>query len=307
MTENYIDCLRQILEFTSWTQVQLAEQLGVTHAALNRWLNNKATPQKSHLLHIQQRYKDIVGIHPLPKEQITQLLRGVGHYKIQNVYTIMDTSHALKDDLLLELTYNSNTIEGATFTKKETEAVIFDHSTISNKSLEEHLAAVNHAQALSDIFAGRYKGCFTEKKIKKLHKTVMQGIRPDAGEYATLKRGIRGVNLALPHPEDIPEEMGLLVGSISLNKDKHPIEYIAQFHADFEAIHPFGDGNGRVGRLIMAGQLLDEGYPPALIENKRKADYYEVLEFAQKKSLTHLVRFLVEEIQESYKIFQKYL
>ena len=305
-TENYISLLSAILSKTGWTQVELAHQLGVTHAALNRWLGEKAVPHKSHILVIQRFYKDIIGIQPLSKSEIAKLLREVDRYKIPNIYKVIRKNQPLQEDLTLELTYNSNTIEGTTFTKKETEAVIFDHATVTDKSLEEHLAAINHAQALSDIFAEKYTGAVTEKTLKGFHKTIMQGIRSDAGSYSTLQRGIRGVSLILPHPEDVPEEMARFLHQLKQREKTHPLEKIAQAHADFEAIHPFGDGNGRVGRLLITLQLLRLNYPPALIENKRKTDYYEALEFAQRHSLTHLIKFLVEEIRESYNVFKKY-
>jgi Fic family protein len=304
---NYISLLSEIRSATGWTQVELAHQLGITHAALNRWLGEKAIPHKSHQILIQRLYKDIVGIQPLPKSEIEKLFREIDRYKIPNIYKIITRHPSLQEDLTLELTYNSNTIEGTTFTKKETEAVIFDHAIVADKDLNEHLAAINHAQALLDIFAGKYPGSITEALLKGFHKTIMQGIRPDAGEYSKHQRGIRGVPLILPHPEDVPEEMARWIHQFKQPSNTHPLEQIAQAHADFEAIHPFGDGNGRVGRLLMTLQFLNLNYAPALIENKRKADYYEALEFAQRHSATHLIKFLVEEIREGYRIFKKYI
>ncbi len=132
----------------------------------------------------------------------------------------------------------------------------------------------------------------------------MQGIREDAGEYAKHQRAIRGYDLALPHPDDIPEEMQSLIKKMNFRK-KHPVEHIAKIHADFEAIHPFGDGNGRVGRLIMIIQLIDCGFAPCIISVNDKAKYYECLEYAQKKSYSHFVYFLAEAILKGYGIIQK--
>jgi Fic family protein len=100
--------------------------------------------------------------------------------------------------------------------------------------------------------------------------------------------------------------MDYLMKQIDRSGRRHQVEQIARVHASFEAIHPFGDGNGRVGRLVMIIQLLNAGYAPCIIENSRKAEYYEVLEFAQKKSETHLTKFLVECIQRGYKIIRKH-
>jgi Fic family protein len=133
----------------------------------------------------------------------------------------------------------------------------------------------------------------------------MQGISPDAGQYSKHHRAIRGVSLQLPAPEDIKEEMDNFLKRIN-RAGEYIIEPLAKMHASFEAIHPFGDGNGRVGRLIMIIQLLNADYAPCVIENNRKAEYYESLEFTQKRSETHLVKFIIESIQKGFQIIRKH-
>ena len=118
---------------------------------------------------------------------------------------------------------------------------------------------------------------------------------------------IQGVPITLTHPKDIPEEMGRLIRDWKKGSIKRTVQEIAEFHVRFELIHPFGDGNGRAGRLLMAFQCLEADYPPAVIENARKADYYEVLEYAQRKSERPFVSFLVEEMERTRKILQRYL
>ena len=83
------------------------------------------------------------------------------------------------------------------------------------------------------------------------------------------------------------------------------IRDIAGFHVNFELIHPFGDGNGRVGRLLMAVQCLTAGYLPLVIENEKKLEYYEVLEYAQRKSEGPFVAFLVHELERTDRLFRK--
>ena len=169
----------------------------------------------------------------------------------------------------------------------------------------EHLEATNHAAALEAVFNGEFAGPITERAIKELHRMILQGIRSDAGSYSKHHRALRGVDLKLPAPEDIVEEMGHLLKRINVPKG-HMVEHAAKMHSIFEAIHPFGDGNGRVGRLIMIIQLLNAGYAPCIIESSRKAEYYEALEFAQKRSGTHLVKFIVECIGRGYHIIKKH-
>jgi Fic family protein len=156
---------------------------------------------------------------------------------------------------------------------------------------------------LRDIFAKKYRGPVTELLIKELHRALMQGIREDAGSYSKYQRAIRGVDLALTHPEDIPEEMGALIKKWK-NFPKKTVKEIGIFHVQFELIHPFGDGNGRLGRLLMTLQCLEQNFPPAVIETSRKAEYYEVLEYAQRKSEGPFVAFLADkkEVNVSFRL-----
>ena len=91
------------------------------------------------------------------------------------------------------------------------------------------------------------------------------------------------------------------------NKTNKNIFAIAEFHSNFELIHPFGDGNGRIGRLLMVQQCLELKYPPIIIENKNKSEYYDVLEYSQRKSSYPLVRFLVKEMDLTYQVIKRYI
>jgi len=303
--ENYIDKIKQILAKTSWSQSRFAQEAGVTFVSVNRWLKGHSRPHPSQLRQIDLLFKKIVGIIPLPEGEIKQIMAKVDEKRRQfsNIVKILEDERIVAD-FLLELTYNSDAIEGSTLTKKQTEAIIFDKATVREKSLVEHLEAINHATILKDLFSGKYIPPINESLIKEIHRVLMQGIRDDAGQYSKQQRGIRGVDLSLPHPDDIPEEMNLFFSKVNSCR-KHPIEHIAKMHADFEAIHPFGDGNGRIGRLIMIIQLINNGYVPCVITVEEKARYYESLEYAQKRSETHFVYFLAETILKGYQIIEK--
>ena len=305
MRKNYIAKIRRILDKTRWTQTQFAQELGVTFATVNRWLRQHTRPHPAQLQAIDKLHKKHVGIIPLDEKELQEVLsKGmIKRKKRKNIYSLLNDK-AIREEFLLELTYNSDAIEGSTLTKKETEAVLFDKATIQDKSLTEHLEAINHAEILNDIFNGVYKTDISEGLIQEIHKNLMKGIRSDAGLYSRHLRAIRGVDIVLPHPEDIPEEMQLLCEKINKVKN-NPISHIAKMHADFEAIHPFGDGNGRVGRLIMIIQLLNNGFAPCIIGVQEKSRYYEYLEYAQKKSGTHFIKYVAEAILKGYKIIEK--
>lgn len=297
---NYISLLREVIVSAKLSQSELAKRLGVTFAALNRWLNGHATPRPSSLKRIERLHRELVGYPGVDARSYGLLLRGSARLKIWGIWKRIASDVRLQERLILEHTYHSNAIEGSTLSMKETEAVIFDKSNIRGKSLVEHLEAINHAALLRDILTREIMGPVTEALVRELHARLMRGIRPDAGKYSKFQRAIRGVDLQLTHPEDIPEEMSALTRSWKRSARKGAtIESIAEYHVAFESIHPFGDGNGRVGRLIMALQCLEADYPPALIENDRKAEYYEVLEHAQRKDSKPFILFICDEIRRA--------
>ena len=307
MIENYIEQLGALLKAAELTQRELARQLGVTPAALSRWLHGRAIPHPRKRAAIAALYKRRIGFRPLETDERARLMAKVRSTRRPGLWGKISRNTALLEELLLEHTYNSNAIEGSTLTKKETEAVIFDKSRLPDKSLVEHLEAVNHAAVLRDIFLKKYPAAVTEDLIRKIHRALLQGIRHDAGEYSAHHRVIRGVNIALTHPKDIPEEMrGLMTAWRRAVRRGITVADMAQFHATFELIHPFGDGNGRVGRLILLIQLLAADYPPVVIENTRKAEYYEVLEHAQRQSIDPFLIFLVDEMERTAALLKRH-
>lgn len=305
MEQNYITLLKSILAASGLSQRKLAQRLGVTYAALNRWLNQHAVPHPSKLETIHGLYKEMVGYPSITPTRLRQAILKTDKLKKKNFWGFIARSESLQEELILEHTYNSTAIEGTTFTKNQTKAVIFDKSVIRGKSLKEHLEVTNHAAVLREILQKKITAPLTEELIKEIHKKLMLSLREDAGEYAKHQRVIHGSNIALTHPKDIPEEMKNLIAAWNKKRIK-AIREIGDFHVHFELIHPFGDGNGRIGRLLMALQCLKAGYPPVVIENSRKAEYYDVLEYAQKKSDEPFILFLAEEMNATNAILKRH-
>ena len=137
---NYISTIKQILAKTGWSQSRLANELGVTFAAVNRWLNGHSIPHPTRLREIDRLLKRIVGIAPVPSNELKSVLLRIDAYrkKFKDIIGLLRNEH-IQEAFLLELTYNSDAIEGSTLTKKQTEAIIFDQSTIKDKSLVEQL------------------------------------------------------------------------------------------------------------------------------------------------------------------------
>ncbi len=305
MAQNYKALLEEILATTGMSQVALAKHLGITLAALSRWIKGHSEPRPRHGQLIERVYRELVAYPSFKPKVIQRIVTHAARERHPGIWKKIARHSALQEDLILEHTYNSTTIEGTTFTRHETEVVIFSKKILPDKSLQEHLEVTNHAAVLQKILRGEYDRSVTEILVKDIHQGLLQGIRSDAGQYSRHHRAIRGVHVALTHPEDIPEEMENLIRRWKKYSRK-TIREIAVFHSEFELIHPFGDGNGRVGRLLMAIQCLQQDYPPLIVENARKAEYYDVLEYSQRKTEGPLIAFLADELKTTAKLFRKH-
>ena len=199
-------------------------------------------------------------------------------------------------------TYDSTNIEGNTLTLQEISQLLFEDIT-PRKSLREINEVINHKEAFDYIL--NIKDDISKEMILKLHELVVKNtlkeeLKGEIGKYRTLQVYIRGTNWLPPKPEDVPGEMQVLLSWYSKNKDKlHPLILAAYFHSAFETIHPFVDGNGRVGRLLINFILHKHAFPMVNVPNKKKYLYYEALESAQLKGdVRHLVKFLFDMLKE---------
>lgn len=182
----------------------------------------------------------------------------------------------------IEMTYNSNHIEGSRLTHDQTR-YIFETNTIGVTgeavNVDDVIETANHFRCI-DFIIEHAKSALTEKMIKKLHlmlKTGTSDARQDwfaVGAYKKMPNEVGGMATALP--EDVAAEMQALLAAYSAKKAK-TLEDILDFHVRFERIHPFQDGNGRVGRLIMFKECLKYSIVPFIIEDNLKMFYYRGL------------------------------
>jgi len=205
-------------------------------------------------------------------------------------------------------TYDSAAIEGNTFTLRQTSSLLFDKIVPSSKSLREVNEILNHKKAFDYIL--NYRGDITKKFILELHGLIVNDtLRPELanqiGKYRTVQVYIRGADWTPPKPGDVPKEMKTLLLWYSRNKKSlHPLVTAAYFHARFEIIHPFVDGNGRVGRLLMNFILHKNKYPMINIPNRIRHKYYNALHEAQVNgNLIPFVRLLTSILKESSILF----
>lgn len=182
----------------------------------------------------------------------------------------------------IDLTYNSNHMEGSRLTRNQT-IYIFETNTVGVENevlnVDDVIETVNHFRCI-DLVIDHADDILSEKFIKKLHLTLKNGTsdsRKDwfaVGEYKKIPNEVGGMDTALP--EEVADKMKTLLKEYNVIKEK-TLEDILDFHVKFERIHPFQDGNGRVGRLIMFKECLKHNIVPFIIEDNLKLFYYRGL------------------------------
>lgn len=174
-----------------------------------------------------------------------------------------------------EMVYNSNAIENSTLTLDDTEKILAGGSLQRNVSVREVYEAKNLAQITASLLE-KEKHPLTLNLILDLHKSLLTHIDDTiAGRFRSGKEWVRVGNHLGANPQFVHELMHELVDGYNRPKSGYFLDAIAHFHAEFETIHPFVDGNGRLGRVLINLQLMNEGYPPIIIQNKSKhSEYY---------------------------------
>lgn len=289
------------------TQTKLAERFGVSFAAFNSWWTGKSNPRPKMQAAIDELFLEVTGQKIIPAEQLTakkQILQKKSGEHKNVVIEILDNPD-IRDQFILKLTYNSNRIEGSTLSEPDTAAILFNNAALPNKSLTEQLEAKNHQTALNYLFDHiAKKEKIDEALTLKLHSILMNGIKPDAGAYRNHAVRITGVNLPTANYMSIPKLMPEVMARIVEKKDV--IALSAGVHSKFEQIHPFSDGNGRTGRLLMNAMLLQANFAPAIIRQEQKQLYYTYLYKAQtKEDHSQLEDFLCEAVMDGFKILER--
>lgn len=300
--------LKLIKSLSGLTQERLAQKFSVSFATLNSWINEKSTPHQKAQILIDELYKEYTGQKIIPDNVLQakkQLIISKSKRYKNVLKTILDRPD-IRDEFTLLLTYHTNSIEGSTLNENETGAILFNNKVFPNKTLVEQMEVKNHQAALQYLlqYLSLSKNKINEDLIMKLHSILMNGIRDDAGFYRRYGVRIVGANVPTSNYIKVPILMAELEKSINALK-KDSIRQIAEIHSNFEKIHPFGDGNGRIGRLIISAMLIKENMPPAIIRQEKKQLYYTFLNKAQIQGDTSLLEdFLCDAILEGFNIVE---
>lgn len=204
----------------------------------------------------------------------------------------------LTEEFVVEYTYNSNAIEGSTLTLRETDMALRG-LTIDKKPLKDHMEAVGHKEAfyfIRDLV--KEQTPLSEGVIKQIHSMVLIDKKEDRGAYRRVPVRIMGSKHEPTQPYLIQQEMERLLKNYN-NSSEHIIPRLARFHIEFESIHPFIDGNGRTGRLLVNLELMKAGYPPIDIKFADRLAYYNAFdEYHVKHSLRAMERLFAKYVNE---------
>jgi len=237
------------------------------------------------------------------KEQLDKL-RPLSDAQVKNLKNVYD----------IQLTYNSNAIEGSTLTYSETKLILNEGITIGGKSINEHLEVINHKEAIGFIeeLANINTREITLKNIKNLHHLVLKGIdNKNAGAYRTQNVGVvksDGEIHSFTQPLKIEEEMSEFIKWLHSQTAKEPILLATLVHLKFVSIHPFIDGNGRTARLLMNLVLLQNGYPQAIIKVSNRVAYIQAVERYQQSGdndCSDFYEVVLQSVSDSLDLYSK--
>lgn len=203
------------------------------------------------------------------------------------------------EHFVTKFTYDTNAIEGSTVTLQETSLILFDKIVPEGKSLREINEVQNHKDAF-DYMLG-CKGDINRNFVLRLHKLLMHNILwKYSGKFRDVQVYVRGAIFTPPKPQDVKKQFKQLMLWYRSNKKKyHPVIVAAYFHHVFESIHPFRDGNGRVGRLLLNFILRKNSLPMINIKNREKSKYYDALESGNRRNLKPMIDLIIKYMKES--------
>ena len=231
--------------------------------------------KESVLSRIDQKKKELDGRRPLTEGEVARL----------------------NEEFIVEYTYNSNAIEGNTLTLRETDLVLRG-LTIDKKPLKDHMEAVGHKEAfeyVSELVKENVP--ISESVIKQIHFLVLADKKDDRGVYRRVPVRIMGAQHDPVQPYLIEPKMEQLLRDFA-ESSEHIVTKLARFHIEFEGIHPFIDGNGRTGRLLVNLELMKAGYPPIDIKFTDRITYYNAFdEYYVKHNLSAMENLFASYIE----------
>ncbi|MDD5337149.1 MAG: Fic family protein [Candidatus ainarchaeum sp.] len=212
--------------------------------------------------------------------------------------------HKLQETFRVDLTYNSNAIEGNSLSLSETKLVLEEGITVGGKTLKEHLEVTNHSKAIDFVQSLMSKPEIKEVDVLNLHAIILDRIDPqNAGYYRMGAVRISGTDYAPPNAAKVPILMQEVYRMLN-TREGEPVETAAKIHQKFVDIHPFIDGNGRTARLLLNLYLMRNGYPPVIILRAERKKYIRTIMQARlENEITHFANFVAKAVERSLDIY----
>lgn len=200
-----------------------------------------------------------------------------------------------------EAVYNSNAIENSTLTLKETEKILLEMELSRDVDLREVFEAKNLARVTEYIGKKAPELIINQETILLLHQMLITNIDDGiAGRFRKQGEYVRVGSYVAPPPERVEQMIALIIDKYANDDETYFLDKIAKFHLDFETIHPFNDGNGRIGRVLINFQLFKFGFPCLIIRNKEKQIYYRAFnEYTDQKNTKTMERVFYLALIES--------
>ncbi|MFA4844675.1 MAG: Fic family protein [Candidatus Margulisiibacteriota bacterium] len=287
------DKLNRLIKEAGLNRSELAKALEVSYKTVYRWLDKGVNPHSSQSKDIDELFKAHIDI----TDWVEKIRKN-----IPDPIKLLKKDPLIREKFFISMTYNSNAIEGSRMTLKET-AMAVEGKKVKGKELFEVLEAVNHHNALLymlEVIKPGFK--ITEDFILKIHSIVMYNFNNKLpGKYRTGYVNLTNTEKPLPAAQLVPLKMRFLAKDLN-NYGKEIIRKISRDHYEFESIHPFFDGNGRVGRIIMNTQLLSRGYPPAIIEIEDRYKYYLALSKGDLGDFKNLTQMVCDSVIKGYNL-----
>ena len=214
----------------------------------------------------------------------------------------------LESNLKTNFIYNSNAIEGNTLTLKETDIILQYGVTVKGKSLKEHEEVKEQEYAINFLKEViKTNESLSLRLIRKFNALVLNDDIENRGKFKKSNNEILGAGFETTPYYLVEEKLTELIEKFNSRENNDLIMKVACFHADFEKIHPFIDGNGRTGRLLLNLELMKNGYPITVIRNEEREEYYTALETAQAKADYRLLTdFIEKSIENTFWIYYRY-
>ena len=219
-------------------------------------------------------------------------------YKIYMTMLTVEEIEDFKNVLFIKYVHGTTAIEGNTLNEDETYRLLSANLTPHNKTINETLEVANYVSVRN--YMKNYKGPINEKIVRHVHKLLLMGIKGengkliDAGNYRTNQVILRNIGFRPPPAELVAPQLKYLLEDYNskITNKMHPVEAATFFHQKFEEIHPFQDGNGRLGRELLNYMLTREGFPPIYIIPDQRSVYLTALQDGNTENFQSLFEFV---------------